>query len=119
MIRMSATCAASRKGLSCTCPARMLTVTDDTRALPSLRVGREQLIELLAANALRRYESQYEASHLTWRDFATEAAEDVDALVSAGWVLTEPLPEWSCPGCGATTRARMADHGGAGVDATP
>jgi hypothetical protein len=23
---------------------------------------------------------------------------------------TEPLHEWNCPACGATTRARMADH---------
>lgn len=88
-------------------------------ALPAPAVNRKQLIELLATNALRRYESQYEAGHLTWRDFATEAAEDVDALVAAGWVPAEPLLEGPCPACGAT-RARMADrqHKEA-TDATP
>lgn len=32
-----------------------------------------------------------------------------DALIAAGYVCA-PGHEWQCPGCGATTRARMADY---------
>lgn len=31
------------------------------------------------------------------------------ALDAAGFLREDPLPEWKCPNCGQTTRARMAD----------
>lgn len=46
--------------------------TDDPRAAA---------IEAVARRHFRRYESEYSASHLTWRDFAEDAAEDVAAAV--------------------------------------
>ncbi|HEX3778412.1 MAG TPA: hypothetical protein VHX38_02010 [Pseudonocardiaceae bacterium] len=54
-------------------------------------VDREALIEAVAANHLRRYESQYQADHLTWRNFADDAAEDVDALLARGLRLPTEL----------------------------
>lgn len=33
-----------------------------------------------------------------------------DTILAAGWLPpTGPLPEWCCPACGETTRARLAD----------
>jgi hypothetical protein len=43
-----------------------------------------------------------------------EAGIIADAILKAGWTPPttddEPLAEWCCPNCGATTRARMADR---------
>jgi hypothetical protein len=44
-----------------------------------------------------------------WRGIARAALAAVLAALSAG-PEPEPLPEWQCPSCGATTRARMADQ---------
>jgi hypothetical protein len=52
-------------------------------------------------------------------DYYIVDAENVGYLVETvlalvGWTPPttddEPLAEWECPACGATTRARMADH---------
>lgn len=47
--------------------------------------AREAAVRLLAENQHRRYDSAFDASHLSWRDFADSAAEDVDALLATGW----------------------------------
>lgn len=39
--------------------------------------------QTVAGNHLRRYESQYQADHLSWRDFYDEADEDVQAAARA------------------------------------
>lgn len=36
--------------------------------------------------------------------------ENATNLANEGLLASAPLHEWRCPGCGATTRARMADH---------
>lgn len=41
----------------------------------------ETLIETVATQHLRRYASEYYADHLTWRNFAVEAREDVAAVL--------------------------------------
>jgi hypothetical protein len=76
-------------------------------ALPSPAVDREGLIKLLATNALHRYESEYNADHLTWHDFADAATEDLDALISAG-VIRSP----SEPDTAGAAREIEGGHGG-------
>lgn len=46
-----------------------------------------------------------------WECGPCERAEgDVDRFLAAGWLPPSgPLPEWCCPACGETTRARLAD----------
>lgn len=39
----------------------------------------ERAIQAVAENMLRRYDSEHDASHLTWRDFMVDAREDVAA----------------------------------------
>lgn len=45
------------------------------------------------------------------RQAAAELAAAVaEQLLGEGWLPPSgPLPEWCCPACGATTRARLAD----------
>lgn len=38
------------------------------------------------------------------------ALDDLSAVSAELAMLCAGLPEWHCPSCGATTRARMADH---------
>lgn len=40
-------------------------------------------IQIVAEQMLRRYESQYSAEHLSWRDFADDAKEDLQAALPA------------------------------------
>jgi hypothetical protein len=44
----------------------------------------DDAVKLLAGNAHARYASVYEADHLSWRDFADDAREDLAALAAAG-----------------------------------
>lgn len=39
----------------------------------------DEAIHLVAERMFRRYESEYSASHLTWRDFADDARADLEA----------------------------------------
>ena len=48
----------------------------------------DRIVRKLAENQLRRYESEYQADHLTWRDFTESAAEDA---ATAFRVLKEHL----------------------------
>jgi hypothetical protein len=42
----------------------------------------ERAVEAVAENMLRRYEQEYNADHLTWRNFEDAAREDVDAVLA-------------------------------------
>jgi hypothetical protein len=44
----------------------------------------DDAVQTLAANALRRYAQIYAADHLSWRDFADDAREDLATLAEAG-----------------------------------
>ena len=44
-------------------------------------------VQLVAEQMLRRYDSQYSSNHLSWRDFADDAREDLEAALPA---LTMP-----------------------------
>jgi hypothetical protein len=39
----------------------------------------EAAVQAVAEQMLRRYDSQYSAAHLTWRDFADDARADLEA----------------------------------------
>ncbi len=43
----------------------------------------EAAVQIVAEQMLRRYESEYNADHLTWRDFADDARADLDAALPA------------------------------------
>lgn len=45
----------------------------------------ERLVQGVAENMRRRYDSEYDAAHLAWQDFAGEAREDL-AFVLRGLV---------------------------------
>src|SRR5262249_19048980 len=55
----------------------------------------------------RRWSPDAEPGYVRVRDHVhfTKLPPDAEALVPA-----VTLPEWECPSCGATTRARLADH---------
>jgi hypothetical protein len=55
----------------------------------------EGAVQRAAEVSLRQYESEYSAGHLTWRDFAAEVTEILDALSDAGYtvVLTAEYEE--------------------------
>jgi hypothetical protein len=59
----------------------------------------EAMVQAAATVRLRQYASEYDATHLSWNDFADEAREILEAAlppaVASGWV-------WSGV-CGATT----------------
>lgn len=38
-------------------------------------------VRAVAERMLRRYESEYQADHLTWRDFADDARDDLAAAL--------------------------------------
>ena len=45
-------------------------------------------VQVVAAQMFRRYESQYDASRLTWRDFADDARGDLEAaapILAKAW----------------------------------
>jgi len=44
-------------------------------------------IQAAAEVLWRQYESQYNADHLSWRDFADDAQAILDAVTAAGWSL--------------------------------
>lgn len=73
--------------------ARIQASTAARLAAPSTPVDRDGLIEIVATNQLRRYDEEFDASHLSWRDFESSAAEDVDALISAGVVAQPPAED--------------------------
>lgn len=51
---------------------------------------RNEAVEALAKAALRRYDSEYDATHLTWQHFTHVAESDLAALNAAGWQLVPP-----------------------------
>jgi hypothetical protein len=55
--------------------------------------GDRALIQALAKNQLRRYDREFDASDLSWRDFTPGATEDLETIRAAGWYPTEDLPE--------------------------
>lgn len=58
--------------------------TEMTPAIPG------EMIEAVARNMYRRYESDYEADHLTWRDFADDARADLAAALAGRTVVELP-----------------------------
>lgn len=48
-----------------------------------------EAVQRAAEVMLRQYESQYDAAHLTWRDFADSAREILDAALPVAEVVTE------------------------------
>ena len=86
---------------------------------------RQRGIDSAAALTDRAVAAERERDEAAWCQADAECALDallVDALLGRYDIRerreAEPLPEWQCPSCGATTRARMADHGvsdGAGL----
>lgn len=45
---------------------------------------RDAAVRVVAENQLRRYDSEFDASHLSWVDFEPSAREDIEALSAAG-----------------------------------
>jgi hypothetical protein len=48
---------------------------------------RDAAIRLIAENQFRRYDNEFDASHLSWVDFEPSARADIDALASAGHLV--------------------------------
>jgi len=52
----------------------------------------EQAVQAVAERMFRRYESEYSAGHLSWRDFADDARADLEAaapLLAEAWGADE------------------------------
>lgn len=52
--------------------------TPPTDTTPDLA---ERLVQTVAENMLRRYDSEYDATGMTWQNFADDAREDVTAVL--------------------------------------
>lgn len=82
--------------------------------LSPLDVNASEVLDLLDALAdetiaRRQAEAARDALRQSHDDCDRTYADMTDALERLG-AEREGLPEWRCPGCGAVTRARMADH---------
>jgi hypothetical protein len=49
----------------------------------------DEVVQRAAEVMLRQYETQYDAAHLTWRDFAASAREVLDAAFPVAEIVTE------------------------------
>lgn len=100
---MDCACAASmdRCPVTADLPDR---AADRERACQSWMRTMDDFVLVVAADRLRR-------GVLTVR----EIGDVIEEAWQQGWdaaASAEPLPEWCCPSCGATTRAPMADRQG-------
>lgn len=77
--------------------------------------ARQRAIRLVAENQLRRYDSEFDATHLSWIEFEPSAREDIDTLAAAGLLAStppasDPAVEMECPSCGAMVQSRLQDQ---------
>lgn len=103
-------------GIPATVVAGGASLADEVLALAvQQQTQRDAAVRLVAENQLRRYDNEFNASHLRWQDFEGSAREDINALSAAGLLRTAPEPQQ-----GVTTEqvellreiaARLTSHG--------
>lgn len=79
------------------------------------QAAREAAVEAVARRVAERQGTSWDEYTRGERTLPLEDARElVDIVVAALSAAPgqEPAHEWNCPSCGATTRARMADHPG-------
>lgn len=71
----------------------------------------DEAVQIVAKRMFRRYESEYDAGHLSWRDFADDARADLEA---AAPVLAEAWGVDPNPPSAAALRTYLRSRGWAG-----
>jgi hypothetical protein len=66
------------------------------------------MVQVAAEVRMRQYSTEYDASHLTWEDFADEAREVLEAALSFCDATTDALPYTGEEG--ELRCSRLADH---------
>jgi hypothetical protein len=57
----------------------------------------DEAVQVVAEQMFRRYESEYQADHLTWRDFAGDARADLEAAAPhLAAMQGVAVTEWGC-----------------------
>jgi hypothetical protein len=87
----------------------------------------ETAVQAVAERMFRRYESEYSAAHLSWRDFADDARADLAAaapILAEAWRVTagrkpggtrDPRARIPCRRCGAQPGRQCVTSSGGGT----